>query len=77
MNKKLWEQLDEWKKEYTWVDLSYEVSPDTPHWDGFPDMSMNTMFDFDTTIFQVLILLGKLIDGKLKIIENNNLKRDI
>ena len=53
MNKKLWEQLNEWKKECTWVELSHEVSPNTPHWDGFPDMSMKTTFDFDTTIFQV------------------------
>lgn len=53
MNKNLWEELNNWKNNCEWIELSHEVSPNTPHWDGFPDMSMKTIFDFDTTIFQV------------------------
>lgn len=50
---KLWEQYKDWKESCEWVELSREVSPETIHWDGFPTMSMPTIYDFDTTIFCV------------------------
>ena len=27
----LWNTLKQWKSDYNWVDLSFELSPDTPH----------------------------------------------
>ncbi len=50
---KLWEQLKLWKEECEWIDLSHQLSPNTPHWDGFPSLTYETIFDFDTTIFRV------------------------
>lgn len=52
MKQILWEQYDEWKQKCTWVELSHELSADTPHWDGFPEMMMPTFFDFDKTPFR-------------------------
>ena len=35
-NLMLWEQLKELKSpKYKWVDLTHELSPETPHWYGF------------------------------------------
>ena len=42
----LWEMLEMWKKECKFVELSYEVSPETPHWSGFPAMSVAMPFDY-------------------------------
>ena len=44
--RKLWKELDNWKKNCKFVELSYEVSPTTPHWSGFPDMSVTKKFDY-------------------------------
>lgn len=49
----LWEQFKVWNSEYKWVSLSHEVSPETPHWDGFPAMSADVFFDFSSTPFSV------------------------
>lgn len=46
MNDNLWELLKELKKNTEFVELSYEVSPDTPHWSGFPSMEDETLFDY-------------------------------
>lgn len=43
----LWKQYDEWRKNCRFVDLSHELSPQTPHWSGFPDMSVDMFFDYD------------------------------
>lgn len=42
----LWEQLQNWQKNCKWVELSYVLSEDTPHWSGFPAMSSSTLFDY-------------------------------
>lgn len=52
MNLELWEQLKDWKDRFRWVDLSHEMNTDTPHWDGFPTMGTEALFDFTTAIFQ-------------------------
>lgn len=44
--KKLWEAFETWKKDCKFVDLSYEVSPETPHWSGFPAMKVDMPFDY-------------------------------
>lgn len=45
-NKALWNQYEDWKKDYKWVDLTRELSVDTPHWSGFPDMVLEVPFDY-------------------------------
>ena len=51
-NLQLWEELKKWKTHYRWVDLTHELSPQTPHWDGYEDMTSRTLYDYDTTIFR-------------------------
>ncbi len=46
-NLKLWEQMAEMKSEkYKWVDLTHELSPETPHWYGFHPLEMKMLFDY-------------------------------
>lgn len=43
----LWEQLAELKSpKYKWVDLSHELSPETPHWYGFQPLAAKLLFDY-------------------------------
>lgn len=50
-NLTLWQQLDGWKKEYKWVDMSHELSPDTPHWVGWPALMCEEKMNLDGAIF--------------------------
>lgn len=50
---KLWDQLEDWKKNCTWVDLTHEMSPQTPHWVGFSPMTEETFLELGNAIFQV------------------------
>lgn len=50
---KLWDQLNAWKQDCKWVELSHPLSPDTPHWVGFPAMKEEVFMDLDSSIFQV------------------------
>jgi len=46
-NLKLWEQIQELKSpRYKWVDLTYELSPETPHWHGFQPLERELLFDY-------------------------------
>ena len=46
-NLTLWEQVKEWKSEqYKWVDLTHELSPETPHWYGFKPLQADLLFDY-------------------------------
>lgn len=40
----LWDLLHAVKQKAKWVELSHTVSPQTPHWSGFPAMSMPALF---------------------------------
>ncbi|MBQ9092041.1 MAG: cyclase family protein, partial [Anaerotignum sp.] len=50
-NKALWNQYEGWKKDDKWVDLTRELSVDTPHWSGFPDMVLEVPFDYPDGFF--------------------------
>ena len=44
---KLWESIKELKSDkYKWVDLTHELSPETPHWFGFNPLSAELLFDY-------------------------------
>ena len=46
-NLTLWEQVKAWKSEqYKWVDLTHELSPETPHWYGFKPLQADLLFDY-------------------------------
>jgi len=46
-NLKLWDQVKEWKSaKYKWVDLTHELSPETPHWFGFQPLQAELLFDY-------------------------------
>lgn len=46
-NLMLWEQLKELKSpKYKWVDLTHELSPETPHWYGFKPLEATKLFDY-------------------------------
>lgn len=46
MNKTLWEQCKDWKQKYEFIDLTHELSPETPHWSGFPALEYTTPFSY-------------------------------
>jgi kynurenine formamidase len=46
----LWEQLSTLKSDNQWVDLSWEVSPDTPHWWGFDPLAVAEKYTFAQTL---------------------------
>jgi kynurenine formamidase len=45
----LWQELARLKTAYRWVDLSFEVSPDTPHWYGFDPLAVKPLYTFENT----------------------------
>ena len=47
----LWKQLEQWKEQYQWVDLTHELSTDTPHWVGWPALECKEMMNLEQSIF--------------------------
>jgi kynurenine formamidase len=45
----LWGELAKWKTDYAWVELSWEVSPQTPHWKGFDPLTVTPKYTFEGT----------------------------
>lgn len=46
-NYKLWDAINELKGPgYKWVDLTHELSPETPHWFGFAPLEGKMLFDY-------------------------------
>ena len=46
-NLKLWDFVKEVKGTgYKWVDLTHELSPETPHWNGFKPLAGKLLFDY-------------------------------
>jgi kynurenine formamidase len=49
MAESLWAALERWKKECRWIDLSLELSADTPHWYGFDPLASKALYTFEGT----------------------------
>ena len=47
MSFRLWEELKNWKETCQWVELSRNLSLQTPHHSAFPDMEMGILYDYD------------------------------
>jgi kynurenine formamidase len=45
----LWDELARLKSNYNWVDLSFEVSPETVHWWGFDPLLVVPKYTFEGT----------------------------
>jgi kynurenine formamidase len=45
----LWDQLTDLQQNYKWIDLSFEVSPDTVHWWGFDPLTVTPKYTFEGT----------------------------
>lgn len=43
----LWDTFGQWKTSCDWVELSREVSLETPHHSAFPDMEMGILYNYD------------------------------
>lgn len=55
---RLWELRDELKNDYDWVELSHEMSNDSPVWSGIPAGSVEvakTVFDWGNPMLECLI----------------------
>ena len=52
-NHPLWEQLSDLKANYKWIDLTHELSAETPHWYGFKPLGIEKLFDFDVAPMKV------------------------
>ncbi|MDR1867365.1 MAG: cyclase family protein [Treponema sp.] len=48
-NRGLWQDLARLKTDYNWVDLTLELSPETPHWHGFDALSIKPLYTFENT----------------------------
>ena len=49
----LCERLKELKSDYKWIDLTHELSDQTPHWYGFQPLGVKKLFDFDVAPMKV------------------------
>ena len=69
----LWDQLEEIKKNCRFVELSHEVTPNTPHWSGFPALSMDPLFThedgFYVNQFVMVSQYGTHVDAPCHFIE--------
>lgn len=46
-NNELWKLVSDLKcPKYKWVDLTHELSPETPHWYGFKPLQQDLLFDY-------------------------------
>lgn len=71
----LWTQLEQWKKECKWVDLSREVSEDTPHWTGFPAMAVEPLYllekdGFNVNKYTLVNQYGTHVDAPIHFVAN-------
>ncbi|MDR2786087.1 MAG: cyclase family protein [Treponema sp.] len=45
----LWDMLAGLKSGYRWVDLTFQLSPRTPHWQGFEPLGIKPLYTFENT----------------------------
>jgi len=81
MSNKLWDVIADIKANCKFVELSHEVSPETPHWSGFPDMSVETMFDypdgFFVNKFTLVSQYGTHVDAPSHFVEGRRMLNEI
>lgn len=65
---KLWNQLKEFKDKVEFVDLTFPLSPETPHWAGFGELKLKEIYnfaedDFTATEYTIVSQYGTHIDA--------------
>ncbi|MBR2812242.1 MAG: cyclase family protein [Solobacterium sp.] len=58
MTYRLWDLAEDLKKNYKWVELTHELSNDSPYWAGIPEGSVDlchTVFDWGNPMLECLI----------------------
>lgn len=47
----LWKQVNDWKENCRFVELSHELSPETPHWVGWDALAVEEKCNLDNSLF--------------------------
>lgn len=73
-NLDLWGKLKDLKETCTWVDLSHEVSADTPHWHGFTSLKSSVLYNFEkdgfrTDAYEIVGQYGTHVDAPCHFVE--------
>lgn len=89
-NTKLWDFVREIKGgDYNWVDLTHELSPETPHWYGFDPLKVDLLFDYKEDApngkkapmrchqFTVASQYGTHVDVPIHFVENGRAMHEI
>lgn len=66
----LWGKLNKLNDSCKWIDLSHEVSEDTPHWHGFTSLKSSILYDFDkdgfrTNTYELVGQYGTHVDAPI------------
>ncbi|WP_067142674.1 cyclase family protein [Oceanivirga salmonicida] len=78
MDLKLWDELNRWRNECKFIDLTHELSPETTHWSGFKPMDISTKFNlkehgFYVNEFTLVGQYGTHVDAPGHFVEGNRL----
>ena len=73
-NLNLWNELDKLKKTCKWIDLSHEVSADTPHWHGFSSLKSTALYElekdgFTTYTYEIVGQYGTHVDAPIHFVK--------
>lgn len=73
-NHKLWQTLAELKSDYNWVELSHDLSPQTPHWIGWEPLAIEEKANLNSSLFNaaaytVVGQYGTHVDAPIHMIE--------
>ena len=74
-NLNLWNELDKLKKTCKWIDLSHEVSAETPHWHGFSSLKSTALYELERTLDTFTpedMAMPLCVIDKSKEVEENN-----
>lgn len=81
MEKNLWALCAELKENCTFVELSHDLSPETPHWSGFSPMSSETLFTYSDGFYvnkiEIVSQYGTHVDAPGHFIEGERMLHEI
>lgn len=74
-NLDLWEKLAYAKENYNWIELSHELSPQTPHWIGWEPLEEKVMVEVPESLFSAKAYTtvgqyGTHVDAPCHMVEN-------
>ena len=74
-NLNLWDKLNKLNETWKWVDLSHEVSSQTPHCHGFSSLKTSTLYElekdgFTTHTYELVGQYGTHVDAPIYFVKN-------